>query len=656
MSVASIDPRRISARRIAWALTAVLIAVGGVWDIGRELHRAAAPGPHPNPRIRIRASAISVNLYRQPLRLGAASAFFSINEGTLATADALLRDEWPERGVGFIKLAWPLNWQENPRNDAYFRFQFYSLQPTASLLWAWQSTGDSRYKTKLVAILRSYLRFERTRHYDGYRFDNNHATAFRAMVLVNTLAKLHARRAITPSVEAELRIDILRLGRFLASPQHFEPGQSHAFSEATALAIVATDVAGGDAAREWRRTANDRLLRTLTDTIDANGVEVENSPFYDIYVLGIVAQIATWSREHDQPVYRRYAAAVKRMLPYAADVTNPGGTLPMLGATALTYVSRQDPHVYGALARLSERFRWAYTLGMHGVPPPRMAIYPISGLAILRSPLKNLEDTIHQTFVTFEAGRYRTRHSHLDALNVTMNYDGRAVLPEAGLYTYIHGGWFSYFHGTRGHNTVLVDGADQSPGQSHITDSGILPEGAWVAGRTSLARDARHDRLVVLVKRKVAFVVDRLTSRRSRQYTQIWHFGAGASSVITRQGVLELDMSGNPVLLVASAPRAGQKILTVSGAMHPIQGWISGAYGFRTPAPTVEISGRGRSGSFATALLGDTVAGRSVAVWETEHRTHVTVHACLGTEAYVVAVHWSARGGFSRARVTAGRC
>ena len=43
----------------------------------------------------------------------------------------------------------------------------------------------------------------------------------------------------------------------------------------------------------------ERLKEMLANTIDADGVEVKNSPFYQVYVLGLVYQIAQWAKRYE---------------------------------------------------------------------------------------------------------------------------------------------------------------------------------------------------------------------------------------------------------------------------------------------------------------------------------------------------------------------
>jgi hypothetical protein len=81
-----------------------------------------------------------------PLALGKEGISSEFNEGDVATADNLLNDVWPARSpLQPVHLDWPLSWTEDPYGDAYWRFCFYSLRPTSSLLWAYATTRDQRY-------------------------------------------------------------------------------------------------------------------------------------------------------------------------------------------------------------------------------------------------------------------------------------------------------------------------------------------------------------------------------------------------------------------------------------------------------------------------------------------------------------------------------
>ena len=58
------------------------------------------------------------------------------------------------------------------------------------------------------------------------------------------------------------------------------------------------------------------------------------------------------------------------MLAYTAEITQPNGYLPMLGATATTYMPSQDPNVYGPMAAAGVRSYLARAFGDR-LPPER---------------------------------------------------------------------------------------------------------------------------------------------------------------------------------------------------------------------------------------------------------------------------------------------
>jgi hypothetical protein len=589
-----------------------------------------------------------------PIWSGPESAYAEFNGGTKATADALLDDVWPARSPRKpVKLDWPLTWTEDPYQDAYWRFFYYSLRPTSSLLWAYATTKDARYLKRLRAILSSYAAHDATRSYDRLTFDNPHAAAYRAMVLVNTVVKLKRWAVLPAALERDLTESLRRLGAFLELPRHFESDHNHGYNEALALALIGRNFPQFPESARWSQLGADRLLLMLDTTIDQDGVEVENSPFYHVYVLGMVAETATWAAKYEPRIAPAYTTAARKMLRYAAYVTQPDGTLPMLGATATTNVPAQDPAVYGPLRGTEPAFDWVFTAGATGRPPTDgAALFPVSGLYVLRAPLADAPKRTDQTFVTFDAGVYRTSHSHLDALSITLFSDGKVVLPEAGLFTYDAGPEFDYFHGTRGHNTVLVDGTDQAAGDAVPGPSGNLPGGSWASGTSRLNAGVAHNRTVVVLRQDLVLALDALVSADEHDYAQLWHLPAASRVRTLSGGTLVSDSAGKPTLSIVQAGGSAVSQRTVTGATEPIQGWTSHAYGFKTPSPTLEFHRQSRSGRLATLLASGPHAGRlarvtqealpggrRVAVCASEgHRYTLTVQN-EGTPRQTVRVH-----------------
>ena len=616
---------------------------GYTWRTGAEANTAhavtaAAVDRRATARFMARITVTVANKgpISQPLALGAESAYYELNKGKLAAAENLLEDVWPARGFPLPRLDWPLTWHDDPYEDAYWRFHFYSLRPTVNLLWAWHTTEDRRFLERLIAILRSYVSHDRKRERAPRTFDNKHAAAFRAMVLANTYAKLRAAGELPVDLDGELLAAIERLGRFLEDPGHFEDSINHGFNEAMALLLVATTFPRLPKAPGWRTTAVARLLRMVAENVDSDGVEVENSPFYHFYVLGIVSQIARWAAAREPQLAAVYEPVQRSMLRYAAYVTQPDGYLPMLGATATTLVPAEDRMLFEPMTALNPEFAFVFSRGARGKAPEALALFPESGLFILRSPLPASYRLKDQTFMTFDAGSYRTNHSDLDALSVTFYANGVALLPDSGLFTYNMEPERSYFHGTRAHNTVVVDDRDQAAGNAVPGAHGEIQGSAWASGTSMLYDGVTHRRTVVLLRPGIALVLDALRGGRPHRYVQIWHVAPDLE--LDRRGldVVIVDAGGRPVLGIRQAHPEGLALSSCSGQMRPVQGWYSRRHGEKQPNLALQYLRQGRHAEFATVLLAGDAAARPATVDLRTDRTTSTATIEVGSARYVV--------------------
>lgn len=523
-----------------------------------------------------------------------------LDQGDLATADGILADVWPARGQPSVKLDWPLTWTEDPYHDAFFRFMFYSLRYTEHLLWAYRQTGDARYRDKLFAVLRSFLARDVDRPYDRHTIDNEHATAYRAMVVTNLVVKLEATNELPPDLASGLRACVDRMGAFLMDPRRFEPWANHGFTEAAALLVLAHNFRGATDAASWRTTGIARLEQMRVTNVDEDGVDVENSPFYHLFVLGLVAQIGDWAKVWEPEIAPAWDATKRAMVRYLTYVTLPNGRLPLLGATGTTIVRNQDPLIYGPLARLDPEFAWVWSNGEGGTAPKERAVlFPSSGLFVLRAP----DAVPEQTMITFDAGVYRTDHSHLDALGVTLFSDGASLLPDAGLFTYDEGRDYDYFHGTRAHNTVVVDGKDQAEGAAIAGAYGTLGRSAWATGESQLYAGVRHRRTVVVLDQGAVLVTDALASDEPHDYAQTWHVFPGGDVHLRGLDADVDNIKGSPILLLRQADEGGLSVTHSFGSDDPIQGWVSLAYTNKEPVHALEYVRRARDATFATAFV-----------------------------------------------------
>lgn len=196
-------------------------------------------------------------------------------------------------------------------------------------------------------------------------------------------------------------------------------------------------------------------------------------------------------------------------------------------------------------------------------------------------------------------------HAHADALSVEVRVGGVDVLADPGTYCY-HGEpeWRAYFRSTIGHNTLELDGRDQSRSggpflwtrhaRSRVLVAHDRPSGVshWVAEHEGYGRDAVHRRSVDLDTRAGELrLVDEVAAARPRPCRLALHLGPAVSAVLRGdRAELSWTAQDGPRTAVLLLP-AGLDWTARRGATDPPLGWYSPGFGRREPATTLIGSG-----------------------------------------------------------------
>jgi hypothetical protein len=285
------------------------------------------------------------------------------------------------------------------------------------------------------------------------------------------------------------------------------------------------------------------------------------------------------------------------MLKYVAYVAQPDGELPLLGASQETTIQSRDPKLFGALSNYDEEYAWAYSSGKYGTAlEKRVKLFPVSGLFLLRSHRVGKD----QTYVSFDAGPYRTDHSDLDALSVTLYSDGVTLCPDSGLFTYVFGPEYDYFHGTRAHNTVLVDGKDQLEGAAFPGAHGVAGKVAWATGVSTAYYGVDHLRTVMILDQSLVLITDDLSSDKVHDYSQTWHFSPDAKLTMSGRDAVLSKKSGQRILRLRQAGSEDMTVDSSDESPDSLQGWLSELYNQREPMHVVEYTRHGAHARFAT--------------------------------------------------------
>jgi hypothetical protein len=227
--------------------------------------------------------------------------------------------------------------------------------------------------------------------------------------------------------------------------------------------------------------------------------------------------------------------------------------------------------------------------------------FPDGGYFIQRSDWGTEVRTLSDArFLIFDAGAVGDGgHGHYDALSFEAYARGRALVVDPGRYTYSeHGGnWRRWFKGTAAHNTVCVDGLDQTPyrrgkpkgptAQARLLERVGTPSLDVLCGEVlSPAYEARHVRRVFFVAGEYWLVVDELDGERPHRYDLRFH--------LAREAWGHTHVESGDANRVVRAPG----LALVFGAPHTPrleQGWVSHVYGVKHPAPIVSVVSEGEA-------------------------------------------------------------
>ncbi|MEU9791541.1 alginate lyase family protein [Streptomyces sparsogenes] len=246
--------------------------------------------------------------------------------------------------------------------------------------------------------------------------------------------------------------------------------------------------------------------------------------------------------------------------------------------------------------------------GKHGAAPAvarparRPAHFADAGMTILRGPAEiwcRCDGGPHG-FLSIAA------HAHADALSVEVRHDGVDVLADPGTFCY-HGqpGWRRYFRSTLGHNTLQLDGGDQSVSGGpflwtrHARSRVLLADTSGASAGGTARWCAEHDGYLPSVhRRRVELtpaaeelrVVDEVRGPR-RAMRLAFHLGpAVTADLVGNRARLTWARDGEDRSAVLDLP--GQLSWRAHrGETDPPLGWYSAGFGRREPATTLVGTG-----------------------------------------------------------------
>jgi len=383
---------------------------------------------------------------------------------------------------------------------------------------------------------------------------------------------------------------------------------------------------------KWQEMAKDGLEREALRQNAADGVNWEQAISYQQFVLDFLLLAGLAGRENDDEFTLPYWRRIESMLEFIASVMDVNGNVPMIGdaddgyavrlsqeaafcpyrsllATGAVLFKRGDFRVKAG--QLDDKTRWllgAVSEKAYADTPAYSASLPTrrefreGGYYILGSEF----ETPHELRMIADAGPLGylsiAAHGHADALAFTISVGGHEILIDPGTYAYhTQKKWRNYFRGTAAHNTVTVDGENQSEIGGNflwLRKANVACE-LWETGSESDRFVGSHDgyrrlddpvvhrRELLLEKASRRIVVtDTLDCAGQHRAECCWHFSE-ACEVWLEDKVLHARNGDSMVRLRMAEPAL--KFELHSGDEDPPCGWVSRSFDVKIPTVTAVV-------------------------------------------------------------------
>jgi hypothetical protein len=586
-------------------------------------------------------------------------------------ADRILAGRFDVFALGDAQLGFPPRWNVDPKTGIEAPLEFglgLDYRNTARVgdikyLWeinrhlelvtlaqAWHLTAEERYAQGAKALIDSWI--EACPYPRGANWCASLEHAIRLVNWSFAWQLLGADGAPLFEGDEGRRFrsrwleSIYRHCHFIA--RHFSRHSSannHLMGEATGLFIGSLTWPLWPQSPRWRDAARAELAREALLQTFEDGVNKEQAVWYHHSVADMLALAGLFARANGCDFDAPYWGVLESMLDFLASIMDVSGGVPAIGDADQGVLARLVPAdatgakpwpgVYRSLlatgavlfrrpefrlkaGELDDKTRWLLgdaaasrfeALDVSRARLPVRRSFPRAGYFILGDEF----ETPSEVRIVADAGALGylsiAAHGHADALAFTLTVGGKPILVDSGTFAYhTEGAWRRYFRGTSAHNTVVVDGEDQSvyAGPFLWLQHAEATVDEFMCAPTLQVLVAHHDgyrRLAdpVLHRRTWRYdaagatliVCDELLCSGTHTAEIFWHFSPQCQ-VDSEEGLVTAQRDGVRVQLEPPARLAVSLVRgrdPLSSGERPL-GWVSSGFDLKAPATTAVCAGR----------------------------------------------------------------
>ena len=401
---------------------------------------------------------------------------------------------------------------------------------------------------------------------------------------------------------------------------------NHLIGEAAGVFVATSYFNNLKHASKWRARSREILEREIINQTYPDGGTQEQAVGYHIFVLQFFVIAGITARASGRDFSESYWGRLEKMFDFTARLSEGGDNLPIFGDCDDGYVLDigDNPHsikqwleIGASLFGRGDFMVAARGVGPMGYPPGKTGRneYHISvdskkskcssvafdqtGYYLMQSGRLNSPKRIS---IVFDCGPLGmgplAAHGHADALSFTLRAFGKDVLVDPGTYDYFsYPEWRRYFRSTRAHNTIVVDGRDQSEmlglflwgnrANSDCLSWQPTHEGGKVIGKhdgyMSLDDPVVHKRMLDLDERQLV-IRDDIIAAGKHEIEVFFHFAEHC--VVSPSGVNRYIVNVGPGTVEIELDNR-LRVKEFKGSEDPICGWVSRGYHQKQAATTL---------------------------------------------------------------------
>ena len=535
------------------------------WPLRRL--QAALPVPQPSPRAqwsdtRARRVAPEVAAWGPPDRDDYRRRAARVLEG---------RYRW----LGHEEVLPTVDWTA-PYGSRLWTYQLQYFDFALDLAWAARADGTAEALRRFEELALAWI--EQTRGgrgpgWEPYPLSKRIINWCYVLLLSEGTLREDARRRIAESVALQLESLERRLELHLLA-NHLQKNYS-----ALALGALLFD---GPSAERWRTRFLPGIREAFLAQVHPDGVHAERSPMYHAIAMADLLEFTALSKAAGLSAPEPLVALGRRMREVAQRFFRPDGTLHLINDSAEG--SAPDAH-------------WLATLAERVLGPASAAEGPF---AFVRGGFFGYSDGASGTRLIVDAGepgpRHQPAHSHCGILGYELDLAGRPVITDSGLSGYDGDPYRAYVRSTRAHNTLSIDGLEQSEvwgtfrmarRATVVSAQEDLAGGTYRfsgAVRPYHTPGAVHRRTIERIRGgwRVTDQVEGAPGRLVESFIHLhpdFRVQQGAEGYVARSATLEVRLR----------PFGADSVTMVLGAREPVQGWYCPAFGTAIPAQVLGV-------------------------------------------------------------------